>query len=116
MSGVTPSVSENCWDVRDAWMTLREEYVARTYCIVSLSPVFTAAPVPVMRSLTSKFVGGAPGGTTTVGAVPNFPAGDGSVTAGLFTGVVVVVATVVVVDATVVVVDAVDVVVGVDFP
>src|SRR5664280_3668439 len=97
MSEVTPSVSGNGWDVHDEWMTLREEYVASTYCIVSLSPVLTAAPVPAMRSLTSKLFGGAPGGTMTVGAVPNFPAGDGSVTAVLFTGVVVVVATVVVV-------------------
>jgi hypothetical protein len=34
--------------------------------------------LPTMRSALSSLVGGAPGGTVTVGAVPNVPAGDRS--------------------------------------
>src|SRR5579863_4738036 len=107
------SVSEKAWEVHDVWTTLRVEYVARTYCTVNLSPSTAPGPVPVIRSASSGLVGGAPGGTTSVGSLPHTPTGDGWVSgektmlAGFTTGAVVVV-----VGATVEVV----VVVGGDFP
>ena len=52
--------------------------MASTYWTVRASPVFATAPVPVIRSALSSCVGGEPGGTTTVGALPAVPAGDRS--------------------------------------
>ena len=102
--GEPPSVKEKGWDVHELWMTLRVEYVARTYCTLTVSPLSATVPVPLMRFESSIEVGGFPGGTTTVGAFPKTPAGDGSATGAKDFGMVVVVVGAVDVDVVVVVV------------
>jgi len=73
-----PRVNEKGWLVHEDWITLPLEYVARTYCTVTVSPVTAFSPLPTMRSALSRRVGGGPGGTVTVGAVPAVPAGERS--------------------------------------
>ena len=68
----------NGWLVHEDWITLPAEYVANTYCTVTLSPGTAAAPVPVMRSALWSEVGGVLDGTVTFGAWPVVPAGDRS--------------------------------------
>ena len=68
----------NGWLLHDDWITLPLEYVARTYCTVTLSPLAAAGPVPVIKSAHWSSVGGAPEGTVTVGWVPVVPAGERS--------------------------------------
>ena len=52
--------------------------MASTYCTVAWCPMVALAPVPLMRSALSSWVGGGPLGTVTVGAVPAVPAGERS--------------------------------------
>src|SRR6202034_3563286 len=49
-----------------------------TYSTVTFAPTVATAPVPVSRLALSSCVGGAPGGTMRVGAVPALPAGERS--------------------------------------
>ena len=109
MTVLAPSSKLNGELVQDDWTTLCVEYVANTYCTLRVSPLTADAPVPLMRSDASSAAGAAVVGTTTVGATPNFPEGDGSgIVANPATGdavlVVVVLAVVVLVVAMVVVV------------
>ena len=92
-----PSLKVKGWLVHDDWITLPDEYVASTYCTVTLSPGAAAAPVPAMRSALWSEVGGVPDGTVTLGAWPAVPAGDWSAagigrmaSSGLWPGTVVV--------------------------
>jgi len=109
MTVLAPSSKLNGELVQDDWTTLCVEYVANTYCTLRVSPLTADAPVPLMRSDASSAAGAAVVGTTTVGATPNFPEGDGSgIVANPATGdAVLVEATVVVVFVLVVVVLAV---------
>jgi hypothetical protein len=98
---VESSVKVKGWLLHEAWITLSEEYVASTYCTVTVSPALALGPVPTMRSELSSLVGGDPGGTVTVGSVPNLPAGDRSwagMVPAVVAGVVVALGALVVVD------------------
>src|ERR1035437_8967969 len=56
------------------------DHATPTYWTDTVSLVVTAGPVPTIRSVLSSPVGGVPGGTVTVGLVPEVPTGDGSCT------------------------------------
>jgi hypothetical protein len=77
-AGVASRVKVKGWLVHEAWITFFDEYVAKTYWTVTLSPAAAAGPVPTIRSELSKWVGGAPEGTVTEGSFPGVPAGDRS--------------------------------------
>src|ERR1700747_1107598 len=52
------------------------------YCTVTWFPACAVAPVPVIRSCTTSWLGRGPDGTTTDGSVPKVPADDHWMLAG----------------------------------
>src|SRR5436305_902642 len=64
-----PTTSRRGWSWEPPWSSGTGPSLARapTYCTDTLSPALTAGPVPSTSVVTSSAVGGAPGGTDTVG-------------------------------------------------